>query len=217
MIQLTEKWINTNFDILNEKIFNSFYGCKLPKPKFVVSRAKNTLGLFHYLKMDHTGYSYVIKISKYYNRSEKELIDTLCHEMIHEYIQYNNIHDNNAHGTEFCRMMGEINCNYDMHMSVRSNISNVAISNDYSKPTKLIVFHTSKDNKFIVRSTSYRIQTQIINNFRKYGEIYTVYSLSKRALMMNNCNKRLLGFKLTNDIEEKILSDCFGKQVLVRA
>ena len=69
MIQLTEKWINTNFDILNEEIFNSFYGCKLPKPKFVVSRAKNTLGLFHYLKMDHTGYSYVIKISKYYNRS----------------------------------------------------------------------------------------------------------------------------------------------------
>ena len=35
--------------------------------------------------------------------------------------------------------------------------------------------------------------------------------------MMNNCNKRLLGFKLTNDIEEKILSDGFGKQVLVRA
>lgn len=50
--------------------------------------------------------------------SERELEDTIIHEMIHYYIAYNNIKDTSAHGRVFRQMMAEINEQYGREITI---------------------------------------------------------------------------------------------------
>ncbi len=71
---------------------------------------------------------WVIRISVRFDRSESHYDNVLVHEMIHYYIGYNNLKDNDSHGDLFVRMMNEINEKFGMGIQVRGVFSDEDIS-----------------------------------------------------------------------------------------
>ena len=75
-----------------------------------------------------TSDGWTIRISVRFDHPEDYYDDVLVHEMIHYYIGYNNLKDNESHGHLFVRMMNEINEKYGMNIQVRGVFSDAEIS-----------------------------------------------------------------------------------------
>ena len=86
---ITKEQMNVWFKRFNKEYFNN----ELPTPQLKTSKAlKNSLGRFSYRSrnLSYAGYSdmtydWKITISTFYDREEKHLMETMLHEMIHEY------------------------------------------------------------------------------------------------------------------------------------
>ena len=83
--------------------FNAdYFGDELPVPRIALSKARTRLGSLTYSRVLRlSGWKYtdfVIRISIYYECTEREFQETLLHEMIHYYIAYHNITDTSSHG-----------------------------------------------------------------------------------------------------------------------
>lgn len=105
--------------------FNSaYFGGALPVPAFGLSRARTRLGsmtcrcertLFH-----RRCYDFTIRVSTFYDSTERDYQTVLLHEMIHYCIAYKGIRDTSAHGSEFLRMMHQLNSVHGWNISVSS-------------------------------------------------------------------------------------------------
>ena len=127
---VTKEWLVENDNKYNNLIFNGgLPTLQRGKDQWVnfdlkVNNYRVYLGLFCQRKKALFGdMNYTIKISRYYDRDEKDLINTLVHEMIHCYIAYNHIRDTSPHGVEFIRIMRKLNRQYGLNMRVRSIIN----------------------------------------------------------------------------------------------
>lgn len=106
--------------------FNTdYFGGELPMPRIVLSKARTRLGtmacrrvrkLFGWAYTDFT-----IRISVYYDCSEREYQQTLLHEMIHLYIVYKRIPDTSSHGKVFREQMRRLN-GYGWHITISSSM-----------------------------------------------------------------------------------------------
>lgn len=72
--EVTENWLKSNHEFFNDMLFNG----KLKIPNFEFNKRKSSLGLY---KNTST-----IFISTYFDRSEQDYMETLVHEMLHQYI-----------------------------------------------------------------------------------------------------------------------------------
>lgn len=127
---VTREWLVENYNKYNNLIFNGgLPSLQRGKDQWVnfdlkVNNSRVFLGQFCQRQKGFFGdMNYTIKISRYYDRDEKELIDTLVHEMIHCYIAYNHIRDTSPHGVEFKRLMRKLNYQYGLNMSVRTMVN----------------------------------------------------------------------------------------------
>lgn len=70
-------------------------------------------------------YDRIILYRKSPDMSEREIDDTLVHEMIHQYIIQNGIHDTSAHGRTFKDYMQRVNKAFagDLNITVRGKVS----------------------------------------------------------------------------------------------
>lgn len=73
--------------------FNAdYFGDELPVPRIALSKARTRLGTMSYRRVRKllrwTYTDFTIRISTYYECSEREYQETLLHEMIHYYIAY---------------------------------------------------------------------------------------------------------------------------------
>lgn len=100
---VTKEWLVENYNKYNNLIFNgglpSLERGRNQSVNFdlKVNNSRSFLGQFCQRKKGLFGdMNYTIKISRYYDREEKDLINTLVHEMIHCYIAYNHIHDTSS-------------------------------------------------------------------------------------------------------------------------
>ena len=96
---------------------------KLPQIPIYMSNAKGFLGKFVFRRkrswlMGERISDMHLRINTRYDMSERELEDTIIHEMIHYYIAYNNIKDSSAHGRVFRQMMAEINEQYGREITI---------------------------------------------------------------------------------------------------
>lgn len=96
---------------------------KLPQIPIYMSNAKGFLGKFVYRRKRSWlgGEKYCdmhLRINTRYDMSERELEDTIIHEMIHYYIAYNNIKDSSAHGKVFRQMMADINQRFGREITI---------------------------------------------------------------------------------------------------
>ena len=110
------------FEECNEKYFHG----ELPMPDFDMLRSSYTCGYFHYTKggwLDHNIYNPVISMTDYYDFTESQFTDIMCHEMIHYYLALNGADRKCRHGRAFQQMADELNLNYGLHITKRLDLS----------------------------------------------------------------------------------------------
>lgn len=115
----TKQYIEQKF-----KEFNSLmFGGKLPAIPVEMSDAKTFLGKFVYrTRKGRDGktefYNCRLRINTRVDLPEREVEDTLIHEMIHYYIAYNQLEDSSSHGPLFQQIMNAINAKFGRSISV---------------------------------------------------------------------------------------------------
>ena len=118
-MKATVPYIEQKFEEFNRQMF----GGKLPKIPVELSDAKTFLGQCVYKKRRKPFgkaelYDFRLRINTRIDLSEREIEDTIIHEMIHYYIGYNNLEDASAHGPLFLGIMNEINRKLGRHLTV---------------------------------------------------------------------------------------------------
>ena len=99
------------------------FGGKLPKIPVELSDAKTFLGQCVYKKRRNPFgktelYDFRLRINTRIDLPEREIEDTIIHEMIHYYIGYNHLKDTSAHGQIFRQIMNDINENFGRHITI---------------------------------------------------------------------------------------------------
>ncbi len=106
-----------------EEFNHQMFGGKLPKIPVELSDAKTFLGqcvfktrrkLFGKTEL----YDFRLRINTRVDLPEREIEDTIIHEMIHYYIGYNHLEDASAHGPLFLSIMNEINRKFGRSLTV---------------------------------------------------------------------------------------------------
>lgn len=107
----------TTISLLKEKftLFNGqIFAGRLPEPVFSLCEVKTFVAQYkssvrHLPDGRREHYDHQIRFSTLFPLSERELEDTLIHEMIHYFIAYNGLEDRTAHGPLFKALMANVN------------------------------------------------------------------------------------------------------------
>lgn len=115
----TIEYIEKKFGEFNHLIFDD----RLPLLPIQLSNAKSFLGMLVYKKRRKPfgrveKYDFRLRISTRMDMPEAEVEDTIIHEMIHYYIDFNGIKDTSAHGQVFRQMMSDINTRFGRHITI---------------------------------------------------------------------------------------------------
>lgn len=206
MYNITLSQIEQIFNKYNKSIFFKQFGCMLPTPKFYIGTAKNYLGLFSYRRSDRTGSSYKISVSKFYKMSKEEVVDTIIHEMIHEYIQYTGTIDTSTHGPMFVHIMNEINrMNPTIKVSVRGSVQKVAVK----KECRMIAYDYEGSRRFTkICKTKEKNFINLLKYYRKLGYVFNniVMFTSTHEILQSfpTCQSRLRIHRITGDLAKTI-------------
>lgn len=123
-VDLLRTWFR-QFDAL-------YFGDALPMPRIALSKARTRLGTMackcHRRLMGRVYSDFCIRISTYYDCTEREYQETLLHEMIHYHITYNHIPDTSAHGRVFRGIMQRLNREHGWHITVSSSMRGHRVS-----------------------------------------------------------------------------------------
>jgi len=110
------------FDTCNVKYFEG----KLLFPQFDLLHSFRTCGYFQYTKdgwLDKTLYDPTISMTDYYDFTEKQFKDIMCHEMIHYYLAYVGEDRDCHHGKKFKKMAEDLNRKYGLHVTPYLDLS----------------------------------------------------------------------------------------------
>lgn len=110
------------FNLCNMEFFEG----ELLFPQFGLLHSYRTCGFFEYTKggwFDRTLYDPMISITDYYDFTERQFRDILCHEMIHYYLAYFGEDRGCHHGKKFKNMADRLNRKYGLHITPYLNLS----------------------------------------------------------------------------------------------
>lgn len=118
-MRATVPYIENKFREFNQLIFAG----ELPVIPVVLSDAKTFLGKCVYKKRKNSDgtiekYDFQLKINTRIDLPEREVEDTIIHEMIHYFIGYHQMQDSSTHGQIFQHMMNNINQKYCRNLTV---------------------------------------------------------------------------------------------------
>lgn len=114
------------FNLCNMEYFEG----KLLFPQFALLHSYRTCGYFQYTRggwFDKTLYDPIISMTDYYDFTEKQFRDIMCHEMIHYYLAYVGLDRGCHHGKKFKKMAESLNRTYGM------NITPYVVLSEYKK------------------------------------------------------------------------------------
>ena len=155
-MKLTIGYIERSFDKYNEK----YFGGSLIKPTFRIIHGRRMLGHFKAIRRGNAavgGYvdcGYIISISDFYDRCEKDYDNTIIHEMIHQYIRQNGIRQNGPHGHAFKKECDRINRD-GWNLARCTNISSWKVSEENQekiglKTYSLCIFKSVSNGKHMI-------------------------------------------------------------------
>lgn len=110
------------FDTCNMEYFEG----KLLFPQFDLLHSFKTCGFFHCNTggwLDNSIYDPVISMTDYYDFTEKQFKDILCHEMIHYYLAYIGEDRDCNHGKKFKIMADRLNRTYGLNITPYLDLS----------------------------------------------------------------------------------------------
>uniref|UniRef100_A0AB33JFA7 SprT-like domain-containing protein n=2 Tax=unclassified Prevotella TaxID=2638335 RepID=A0AB33JFA7_9BACT len=125
-MQVTVEWMGKWFD----RFDRDYFGGGLPRPLLGISKSRTRLGTMSCKRATRWGktryYDFAIRLSNYYDQSEREYQNVLLHEMIHYSIAYTGLKDTAPHGVVFRGMMDALNRKYGWEIRVMSRRKEVA-------------------------------------------------------------------------------------------
>lgn len=115
----TLDYVKDKFEEFNNMCFEG----KLKPLPFKLSSARSFLGQVRFRRdknPDGTWYfsDFIFIVSNKMDMEEREIEDTILHEMIHYYILSNQMQDTSPHGEIFIRMMKDINYRFNRNITV---------------------------------------------------------------------------------------------------
>lgn len=123
-MRATVKYVEQKFEEFNQKMFAG----RLPKIPIELSDAKTFLGLCcsrtHRLpdgRREHSDFR--MRINTRLDLPESTVEDTIIHEMIHYFINYNGLTDTSTHGPIFQAIMKSINFTFRRNLTVRYKVN----------------------------------------------------------------------------------------------
>lgn len=211
---VTREWLVENYNKYNNLIFNGgLPSLERGQNQWVnfdlkVNNSRVYLGQFCQRKKALFGdMNYTIKISRYYDREEKDLINTLVHEMIHCYIAYNHIRDTSPHGVEFKRMMRKLNYQYGLNMSVRIPV-NAKPSAPKNEEFYILAMETNDGRYFISNMNKSYMDNILASAARSHVAKQMKCFVSTNPRFQNWSKvRKLRGHQFKKDDYEKIYND----------
>ncbi|SFG39515.1 SprT-like domain-containing protein [Prevotella sp. KH2C16] len=121
-MQITLEWMSHWFAKFNA----DYFGGGLPQPRLALSKSKTRLGSMSCKKRVRLFRTeccdYTIRLSNYYDQTERQYQNVLLHEMIHYSIAYTRLKDTSPHGIVFRGMMENLNRKYGWEISVTTSM-----------------------------------------------------------------------------------------------
>lgn len=162
-MEVTTDFIKSSFDKFNKEYFNG----ALVTPTFEVSHCRRALGDFL-----RRGKYYRIRVSDYYIRSQREIEQTILHEMIHLYQNQFNCRDK-SHGIDFKEKAFDINCKGGWHISRLTSTKGCQVNPKYAKSVSrnkskesYMMVYKSVTGKYFLFRMALRCVNQWVNTIR---------------------------------------------------
>lgn len=108
------------------KCNNDYFGGELPLPHFKLLHSFRTCGYFQYTKedwFDKTLHNPTLFITDYYEFTQKQFVDVMCHEMVHYYLAHFGLDRNCNHGKQFKKMAERLNKTYSLNITKTVDLS----------------------------------------------------------------------------------------------
>lgn len=141
----TVAYLQQRFAEYNTQIF----GGELPPIEITLTKAKRFEGKYVYgikrglFVQKVVGRKIVISICR--DLPEREVDDTLIHEMIHYYIHHKGLKDTSPHGKIFKKMMMDINIRWGRNLTISKKIKGDEVVVEQTKKPHYICISTFKD------------------------------------------------------------------------
>jgi hypothetical protein len=187
-MKVTKAFLTKSFKKLNVEYFNG----ELVEPLFKVTHKRRCLG-----RCEKTKGVYIISISTYYDRAEREVNETLLHEMIHLYIYQKGIKDTKPHhGKVFYSIADRINKQGEWDIksttplkewgvcdaSVRNHTYNVFGLQTYSNHYFLMVAHPKYVDDYIEAFQDKSFYTDFFKFVSEDDKKYSTYCVCRTAM-----------------------------------
>ena len=209
---LTLDFIRENFEKINQRHF----GNELMMPRFEITHVKSYLGQYHwrYGYDDRLFADSVIRISDLFNRSDKDIINTIAHEMIHLYIRQNKIRDTRPHhGRVFNSIADRLNREGGFHIARTDSVAGCGLRHNSGKTEFIVCCYYSNNLKtyfrFVVNKKylkDYLIRFKGSPTF--YKDIIVIVSTDdKKYATYTKCYKAIRGMCVGKDEYEKMKSE----------
>ena len=139
------------FDTFNRQYFNG----ELPLPRLALGNSRTRLGSMSCRRRRTlTGWrfsDFAIRLSTYYDCTEREMQTVLLHEMIHYYIAWKGIRDDAPHGSVFRSIMNRLNTRHgwDISMSASMRGRKTAAPHNDRRPRLVLALENSRGECFL--------------------------------------------------------------------
>ena len=169
---LSIEMLSENFDVINELYFNN----ELIKPRFEITHVKSYLGQYHwkYSYDSRIFFDSVIRISDMYDRTDKDIVNTLAHEMIHLYIRQNKIKDTRAHhGRVFYQIADRLNRDGGFNISRTDSVEGCGLRDKTNVKTYYVAnYFSAACNRYFSFVINKNYVNEYISHFKRYPHYY---------------------------------------------
>lgn len=164
---ITVQHLEKLFNQFNDKFFNG----ELPAIPIEIKRTRGRIGTFEYSwrRVGKTKiYSPIrIIISNYFNYPLHDIEETLIHEMIHYYICYKNIKDNNMHGRKFMALayrISQIDSNYNVTKTYERDTEELELTHTPTNCTYYFLTYDYEGEQYFTRTSKNLIDRIVAKN-----------------------------------------------------
>ena len=206
---VTIDWMKKSFEHFNKDYFRN----TLPTPAFSLSRGHYRQGRFCYKAVIKNGVmerrDYKIAISTFYEMSERQACNILLHEMIHYYILYHGLKDNQPHGRVFHSMADALNNKFGWNITATLDMAfaGYKVSEETKRRcTHMLSFYVlameTVEESYVLSVVSPSCVNQISKLLKKAPKIrHHVWYHSHDPFFLNfpKIRKRLVGMRVSQE------------------
>lgn len=205
-MQISVQWLEQWFTVFNEQYFDS----GLPLPRLALSRSRTRLGSMSCKRVTRllrgTKFSdFTIRLSNYYDLSERNFQNVLLHEMIHYHIAYAGVKDTSPHGVVFRRMAEEFNRKYGWNIKVTGSTRGVKPAKPQPNREFLVLALLLDSGEHLFSVVNPRYAHEIDRNIRSVSRVknFSWYTTCDRYFMDFPRVRSLRGRRVSMDVYEK--------------